>query len=383
MYFRKKKSMEINELIKKYREFTGITQGILINEIKNTSGINLSLGTINGIEHTGSIADKNLDAYFVNRFYLNDIQADKEITDCTYKIALSCVEKDIQIDIEKLFSFTRLEELALFIIQLGIECNNSYLNNLSDFIEVCEGDNKIFPICLNKTAKYIYYIVYWYILLSHKEKTILKRENFSNDELCQIAEVFGYKEYATTSGQARGKINKSINKRLSLLQNIISIDIINKVSQFNICNLDDNLCKKESFKKLINNEINNLTLDELEEIIEISERFDIILQVCYAFCQGIIPFESPEYINSFIRKRFVSVSDSSNYQKLKPLIDGLIFDYNEYFKLYSKTDDESILKLLFRIRKILFNIYKSIESVEFNVFQIEEDKKRIDIKYNI
>ena len=161
------------------------------------------------------------------------------------------------------------------------------------------------------------------------------------------------------------------------------IDIINKVSQFNICNLDDNLCKKESFKKLINNEINNLTLDELEEIIEISERFDIILQVCYAFCQGIIPFESPEYINSFIRKRFVSVSDSSNYQKLKPLIDGLIFDYNEYFKLYSKTDDESILKLLFRIRKILFNIYKSIESVEFNVFQIEEDKKRIDIKYNI
>ena len=188
--------MEINQIILKYRNYTGITQGIFIDEIKRNSGINISLGTLNGIEHTGSVADKTLESYFLNRFYLNEIDLDKEIIDYSHKIASYCVENEKELDIESLFSFTRIEEFALFLEELGEEFINNFigLHKLPTNIEVSEDfyNKNERKIHLNQTAKYIYYIVYWYILLSHKEKKVLEKEKCSSEELCQIAEILGY-----------------------------------------------------------------------------------------------------------------------------------------------------------------------------------------------
>ena len=373
--------MEINDLIKEYRKLTGITQSILIDQIKKDSGINVSLGTLNGIEHTGSIADYNLETYLYSRFYINDIKSDKEIIDCTYKIASYCVLNNINIDIEELFSFTRKEELAYYLKRLDdnileyLYCSSS----LSDIIEVSECGNKEKTICFNQGAKCIYYIVYWYILLSHKEIEIFKTENISTEELNQIAEVFGYKEYATTSGQARGKINKAINKRLSLIHHISSFDAIIKSNNFYTYAI-----KNESnnfIKKILDNDIEDLTLNELKECIDISSKFEVILQNCYAFYQGIFFSENLDYVNNFISYKFRHISDSEEYKSLKPIINSLTHDYNEYYELYNKTRDESISILLYRIKRTLFNIYKSLESIEFNVFRIESYKENISRKY--
>ena len=373
--------MEINDLIKEYRKLTGITQSILIDQIKKDSGINVSLGTLNGIEHTGSIADYNLETYLYSRFYINDIKSDKEIIDCTYKIASYCVLNNINIDIEELFSLTRREELAYYLKRLDdnileyLYCSSS----LSDIIEVSACVNKEKTICFNQGAKCIYYIVYWYILLSHKEIVIFKTENISTEELNQIAEVFGYKEYATTSGQARGKINKAINKRLSLIHHISSFDAIIKSNNFYtyaIKNESNNI-----IKKILDNDIEGLTLNELKECIEISSKFELILQNCYAFYQGIFFSENLDYVNNFISYKFKQISDSEEYKSFKPIINSLTHDYNEYYELYNKTRDESISILLYRIKRTLFNIYKSLESIEFNVFRIESDKENIIKKY--
>lgn len=372
--------MQINDLLKEYRRLTGITQSILIDQIKKDSGINVSLGTLNGIEHTGSIADYSLETYLYSRFYINDIKSDKEIIGCTYKIASYCVQNNINIDIEKLFSFTRKEELAYYLEKLD---NNilEYLycsSSLSNIIEVSECGNNEKPIYLNQTAKSIYYIVYWYILLSHKEIEIFKTENISKKELNQIAEVFGYKEYATTSGQARGKINKAINKRLSLILHISSFDAIIKYSNFCTNAIND---ESNSFlKKILNSNIEELTLNELKKCIELSSNLELILQVCYAFYQGIFFFENLDYVNDFINNKFKYISDSDEYKSLKPITDSLIQDYNEYYELYNKTKEESILKLLYRIKRTLFNIYKSLESIGFNVFCIKSDKENISKK---
>ena len=379
--------MEINQIILKYRNYTGITQGIFIDEIKRNSGINISLGTLNGIEHTGSVADKTLESYFLNRFYLNEIDLDKEIIDYSHKIASYCVENEKELGIESLFSFTRIEEFALFLEELGEEFINNFigLHKLPTNIEVSEDfyNKNERKIHLNQTAKYIYYIVYWYILLSHKEKKVLEKEKCSSEELCQIAEILGYKEYATTSGQSRGKINKSINKRLSLFLHIESFDFLKKVNQFYKKNFDSNLCEEASFKKIADNRFEDLTFEEMNDLVEIASRLDLNLQFSYAYYQGIIVVESLEYVNNFISKKFDSVSDEKIYQNIKPIVDSLISDYNKYYKIYLETRDLDTMKLLHKIRMTLFNIYRNIESIGFNTFIITRDKNNIDKEHKI
>lgn len=107
----------------------------------------------------------------------------------------------------------------------------------------------------------------------------------------------------------------------------------------------------------------------------------MILQNCYAFYQGIFFSENLDYVNNFISYKFKQISDSEEYKSFKPIINSLTHDYNEYYELYNKTRDESISILLYRIKRTLFNIYKSLESIEFNVFRIESDKENIIKKY--
>ena len=246
--------MEFDELIKKERELTGMTQS-LFAEITNSKykeyGINLTSKTINTIEHTGTIGDVKLRNVFLYDFYFIDIEREKEILSFAYKFVdyitnrRNAKEKETSFDLKELFSYTRKEELYDFIIT-RFE-NQTTGNTLEEQIEkksIKDRMDEIMPniadeislkyvetkysntqsgISLNDSAKLVFYIAYYLILLTHKkkdikEKTIIRKEHFSAPGFKEAIVPFTNEDdFDTKTGKVKGKMIKSINERFSLM----------------------------------------------------------------------------------------------------------------------------------------------------------------------
>ena len=429
--------MRIEELIKKERELTGIKQSLFTNllikrhysQIENK--IKLTPRILNFIENTGTVADNNLRNVFLNDFYFIDIEREERMHSFAYKFAdyiTNGKEAEKDINVKELFSFTRKEELFLFIIEsFQKKTNGSILSemvtkySIQQFIEkelsdisdeismkYVESPSSNKPsVSLNDSAKLVFYIVYYQILLAHekkdtKEKTFITKDDFSSPDFKEIVALFTNEDdFDAKTEKVKGKMIKNINERISLAtyfmenksikdffktwkEDIIQLmpikDIINNIDQIETNNAYSQLLKDFEKVNLKDIDYENKNLRAIFERISQINSFsikDILLQ-CYAMYQCQYP--SMTMVKELdVKIKNLRAIMREDYQFDSPQIEEKVANIVEELEsMYEKHKGEFTLELyskFYKKQQPLFQIYKELDYMGFLLFSKTKEKK--------
>ena len=387
IYLQKNIFMELYEYIRKYRELSSMTQTMFAEEIfNNTNGkIKPTVGVVNGIERGGAITDKNLYDYLCKEFLFVDPKKNNMVADLSFEIASYCASHDINLDFTELFSFITLDDIEMYLsskvedieaISKNISIVFTLLSDIVD-IKLDQGSSNLSVI--NDTAIFVFNIYFWYFLLTTDEPERISKEEYSSDEFTEIAKIFGFHEFATTSEKAKGKIAKTIRKRFSIFEHYYKLcEKIDFDSYY-----DEKVIKPyfASISKLsgeLDNVFNETTLgkDMFNNIVsmvisEDKETNDIVVQklMClykirnllfnlYSFFQGRIGIPSLKYVE-LLRDKFDSCNIFNTNPNLRVTVNSLIDEFRGIMgnpEVYYQTPN-----LLFKatyIQNTLFDIYK-------------------------
>lgn len=419
--------MEFDELIRTERELTGVTQSLFAentNKKYGMYGINLTPRMINTIEHSGSIFDEKLRNVFLNHFYFIDIEREKQLLSFAYMFADYTTNKkrtdnkkdaslENVVDVKKLFSFTRKEELFPFIIDsieerptgnilekmVTKESIQKYIEedlaDISDEINLkyvnVTNSNGWLGLILNDSAKLVFYIAYYQLLLSHKkkdekDKILIKGNDCLDPDFKEVIAPFINKDdFDEKTGKVKGKILKSINKRISLFMHIfenegVSSSLLNWKDVVELLPTNDieipdfsSLCeeikkiKKINFKNIdYNDETSRRIIKQISELGLFSIK-DILLQ-CYALYQYQYP--SMKLVEDLNKKiKVCEELDNSRYQfsalksKALEIVKSLKLMYEENRGKFTLELFGQFLKK----QQLLFQLYRKYEYIVFNL----------------
>lgn len=351
--------MQLHELLKKYREACFLTQAMFSEEISINSDIDdkFSIGVLNGVERGGSITDKRLFYYLNKTFLFIDYEKNEKIVSLSYDIAKYAVENNIEIDIIKVFSFISLYDINEYISKLVEGSNDLEINYKSVYILLSESVDIKSPQCyfkniiMNDTAIFCFSLCSWYFLLSNELEDInIDKKDYNSEEFIRLAQLFGFSEFTKTSEKARGKIARTIYKKLNLVNNISElyktinfeeyakeIDNNNLLSYQNVFSKtlnssDENplnvfIFKSKDFDymKIVANEDDILKWppESYPTLVRIIFNANFHLQQIYSFCQGRIFSYSPNYIE-YIYNKFITSKLFESNSSLQSEIDDYI-----------------------------------------------------------
>ena len=399
--------MELKDLIKVERELTGVTQegfAKWMNEkYKDYQLPQLTQRMINIIESSGTISDSNLRNIFLNDFYFVNIENEKKIHSLAYGFAniladlnvfadskvfanreeLKILKKQVEINVKELFSFTCKEELIQYIEgkeKKVKELFNSIANSpflkkkqekdikfikavikelyySSDEVSIqFSSDN----LNLNDTAKWIFYIVYYYLLLANKKgdkKDYIKK---SDEQQVGFKEVFNLfyptDDYDKVSEKVKGKIITYINNRASLFISIFKSDAMSFFFDSFI-----------GIKEIIPSD------GEYEELLRVIERMEVLQRVVGLF-KDIDLSKNKNYESDSVYELFEYVSKLSIDPNLYSIKDFILQCYS-CFHLQMLPSKYMIDYLIDRIKEK--NYFKS-EELERIVESINSD---LQLKY--
>lgn len=436
LFLHKNAIMRIEELIKKERELTEMTQSLFTNLLikrhcsQIEDKIKLTPRILNFIENTGTVADSNLRNVFLNDFYFVDIDREERMHSFAYEFAdyiTNGKKTEEDINVKELFSFTRKEELFLFIIESFQKQTNGKIigkmmtkNSIAQFIEKelsaisdeismkyveSPSSNKLLA-SLNDSAKLVFYIVYYQILLAHKkkdtkEKTFITKDDFSTPGFKEaIAPFTNENDFDTKTEKVKGKMIKSINERISLaayfLENksikdffktwekdIIQFmpikDLVNNIDQIETNDTYSQLLK--DFEKVnlkdINYEDKNLRLifERTSQIYSFSIK-NILLQ-CYAMYQCQYPsMTMVKELSTKIKDLRTMMREDYQFDspQLKDVTSNIV---EELESMYEKHKGEFTLELysnFYKKQQFLFQLYKEYDYMGFLLFKTREKK---------
>ena len=420
--------MEFDELIKTERELTGVTQSLFsenTNKKYGMYGVNLTPRMINTIEHSGSIFDEKLRNVFLNHFYFIDIEREKQLLSFAYMFADYTTNKkrtgnkkgtssEIVVDVKELFSFTRKEELFLFIIDSIEERSNGNilekmvtkesiqkyieedLADISDEISLkyvnITNSNGWQGLVLNDSAKLVFYIAYYQLLLSHKKKNekdkiLIKGNDCLDPEVKEaIAPFTNEDDFDEKTGKVKGKILKSINKRISLFMYIfenggISDSLSNwqDVKELLPDDVDipdfSQLCeeiKKIDFENIdYNDKTSRWVIEQISELGLFSIK-DILLQ-CYSLYQYQYPsMKLVEDLNKKIKDLKISERTDDARHEFSAL-ESVVSDIVKKLRsMYEENKGKFTLEQFGEFltnQRFLFQLYRKYEYAEFLLFK--------------
>lgn len=379
--------MELYEYIRKYRELSSMTQSMFAEEIyKNTNcKIKPTVGVINGIERGGSITDKNLYDYLCKEFLFVDPKKNKMMADLSFDIATYCASHDINLDFTELFSFVTLDDIKIYLNSKvedikAINKNSSIVFTLlSDIVDIKLDQGSLNLSVINDTAIFVFNIFFWYFLLTTDEPERISKEEYSSDEFVEIAKIFGFHEFATTSEKAKGKIAKTIHRRFLILGHYINL--CDKIDYDSYCDknviklffdskskhpeeLDNVLSETTMEKDMFNNivsmitsegkETNELVVQKLMRLYKIR---NLIFNL-YSFFQGRLGIPSLKYVE-LLRDKFDSCNIFDINPNLRVTVNSLIDEFRSIIRNpgeYSQTS--SLWFKASYIQNTLFDIYK-------------------------
>ena len=395
--------MELYEYIRKYRELSSMTQTMFADEIfNNTNGkIKPTVGVVNGIERGGSITDKNLYDYLCKEFLFVDPKKNKMMADLSFDIAAYCASHNINLDFTELFSFVTLDDIKMYLNSKieDIEAINKNSNIvfilLSDIVDIKLDQGSSNSSVINDTAIFVFNIFFWYFLLTTDEPERISKEEYSSDEFVEIAKIFGFHEFATTSEKAKGKIAKTIRKRFLILEHYSNLckkidydsyydeNIIKSyiVSISKLSEEDDNVFSESTIEKdIFNNIVSMVTSEDNEandKVVQKLMQLYIIRNLLfnlYSFFQGRISIPSLKYVE-LLRDKFDSCNIFDINPNLRVTVNSLIDEFRniignpeEYFQTPSPLFKASY------IQNTLFDIYKYNYIIKSKIDMLDELK---------
>lgn len=395
--------MELYEYIRKYRELSSMTQTMFADEIfNNTNGkIKPTVGVVNGIERGGSITDKNLYDYLCKEFLFVDPKKNKMMADLSFDIAAYCASHNINLDFTELFSFVTLDDIKMYLNSKieDIEAINKNSNIvfilLSDIVDIKLDQGSSNSSVINDTAIFVFNIFFWYFLLTTDEPERISKEEYSSDEFVEIAKIFGFHEFATTSEKAKGKIAKTIRKRFLILEhysnlckkidydsyydeNIIKSYIvsISKLSEEDDNVFSESTIEKDIFNNIVlmvtseDNEANDKVVQKLMQLYIIRN----LLFNLYSFFQGRISIPSLKYVE-LLRDKFDSCNIFDINPNLRVTVNSLIDEFRNIIgnpEEYSQTPSP-LFKASY-IQNTLFDIYKYNYIIKSKIDMLDELK---------
>lgn len=395
--------MELYEYIRKYRELSSMTQTMFADEIfNNTNGkIKPTVGVVNGIERGGSITDKNLYDYLCKEFLFVDPKKNKMMADLSFDIAAYCASHNINLDFTELFSFVTLDDIKMYLNSKieDIEAINKNSNIvfilLSDIVDIKLDQGSSNSSVINDTAIFVFNIFFWYFLLTTDEPERISKEEYSSDEFVEIAKIFGFHEFATTSEKAKGKIAKTIRKRFLILEHYSNLckkidydsyydeNIIKSyiVSISKLSEEDDNVFSESTIEKdIFNNIVSMVTSEDNEandKVVQKLMQLYIIRNLLfnlYSFFQGRISIPSLKYVE-LLRDKFDSCNIFDINPNLRVTVNSLI---DEFRNIIGNPEEYSqIPSPLFKasyIQNTLFDIYKYNYIIKSKIDMLDELK---------
>lgn len=395
--------MELYEYIRKYRELSSMTQTMFADEIfNNTNGkIKPTVGVVNGIERGGSITDKNLYDYLCKEFLFVDPKKNKMMADLSFDIAAYCASHNINLDFTELFSFVTLDDIKMYLNSKieDIEAINKNSNIvfilLSDIVDIKLDQGSSNSSVINDTAIFVFNIFFWYFLLTTDEPERISKEEYSSDEFVEIAKIFGFHEFATTSEKAKGKIAKTIRKRFLILEHYSNLckkidydsyydeNIIKSyiVSISKLSEEDDNVFSESTIEKdIFNNIVSMVTSEDNEandKVVQKLMQLYIIRNLLfnlYSFFQGRISIPSLKYVE-LLRDKFDSCNIFDINPNLRVTVNSLIDEFRNIIgnpEEYSQTPS-SLFKASY-IQNTLFDIYKYNYIIKSKIDMLDELK---------
>lgn len=395
--------MELYEYIRKYRELSSMTQTMFADEIfNNTNGkIKPTVGVVNGIERGGSITDKNLYDYLCKEFLFVDPKKNKMMADLSFDIAAYCASHNINLDFTELFSFVTLDDIKMYLNSKieDIEAINKNSNIvfilLSDIVDIKLDQGSSNSSVINDTAIFVFNIFFWYFLLTTDEPERISKEEYSSDEFVEIAKIFGFHEFATTSEKAKGKIAKTIRKRFLILEHYSNLckkidydsyydeNIIKSyiVSISKLSEEDDNVFSESTIEKdIFNNIVSMVTSEDNEandKVVQKLMQLYIIRNLLfnlYSFFQGRISIPSLKYVE-LLRDKFDSCNIFDINPNLRVTVNSLIDEFRNIIgnpEEYSQTPSP-LFKASY-IQNTLFDIYKYNYIIKSKIDMLDELK---------
>lgn len=395
--------MELYEYIRKYRELSYMTQTMFADEIfNNTNGkIKPTVGVVNGIERGGSITDKNLYDYLCKEFLFVDPKKNKMMADLSFDIAAYCASHNINLDFTELFSFVTLDDIKMYLNSKieDIEAINKNSNIvfilLSDIVDIKLDQGSSNSSVINDTAIFVFNIFFWYFLLTTDEPERISKEEYSSDEFVEIAKIFGFHEFATTSEKAKGKIAKTIRKRFLILEHYSNLckkidydsyydeNIIKSyiVSISKLSEEDDNVFSESTIEKdIFNNIVSMVTSEDNEandKVVQKLMQLYIIRNLLfnlYSFFQGRISIPSLKYVE-LLRDKFDSCNIFDINPNLRVTVNSLIDEFRNIIgnpEEYSQTPSP-LFKASY-IQNTLFDIYKYNYIIKSKIDMLDELK---------
>lgn len=379
--------MELSNLLKKYRELASLTQSMIADEIYSNCGIKPTIGVINSIERGGAITNKELCDYLYRQFYFVDPQKNDKFVTLSYNIADYCIKNQVELDYIRLFSCITLSDVRTYIdsfYQIKDE-EEDVLMLMSEVVEIKYDQTLMKYLVINDTAIFVYNLCFWYFLLSNNEEVEMTKDYYSSKDFVKIADAFGFHEFSTTSEKAKGKIAKTIAKRISLFSHYFNLlDKIDFSSYY-----DDeyyksfaNLLKIVSGEDVLLDEttLKRQTCDDMVSLIQCSDEDydeDIVLKIVsniykikdilfsvYSLYQGVLAFPSKKYIKEICDK-FETQKIYDFNPKMRDRVDSLVNEFygimDDYSEKMAGVDEDAILFTtvrIFEIQKTLFDVFK-------------------------
>lgn len=398
---------DLQDLLLFERTYTGATQTMFAQELSYKYENKISLGQLNGFEHAKKKEEEkknemSLEDVLRKEFYHINIRKEKELVSLAYKIVLTFIQRNISIDVEELFSCTTKNDLIDFICKqmtkespLGIkisineeETKKSIQDLMNEFTE--EGvilsetvditpidvDEKKFQVGfnLNDTAKLIFYIGYYYLLLSHKEvKNIITKEDLFQqpEEFARICHIDIQNKKDPT---AISKYAKNINMRVSLY-----IHIQDRLKEFIKSSLEaefpedggdiaDVVNSAKKYYKSINTiESERPSPEEIEKIYSRIPTLRDYIIYGFAFYQGEAYFPCSALKNA-ISEKFKKQQYFAS-KEVKNEISVIVKDLKNKYPLYEKEPTPDLFVQLVKKQRYLFQLYKKLNALK----SIKED----------
>lgn len=396
---KEKKKKELNMFLRKYRECSSMTQSMLADEIRNNTGgkVRPTVGVINSIERDHAITDSNLYTYLYKQFFFVDPEKNIDIVELAYRIAESCVEMGKELDYVKLLSCITYNDITYYLKSIYNLSNEELkiLESISDVVDVNADQAYSNVVVINDTAIFVYNLYFWHFLISNNvdNDNVVKKEIYTSKDFCKLAEIFGFHEFSTTSVKAKGKIARTIIKRLSIMAHYYDfLDKIDYESYFDfdvlkiffktlgndILNdetyLDDANFNRENLSELIS-AINSSDLEiNVESALECFKRIGRItdyLFSAYSLFQGRFPLPSEKYVN-MICEKFKTDQIFNINPNLHSIIDSLLSEFDEIMDNYTESllDKKTFLRAV-QIQWGLFDIYKYYYVIKSKISDLE------------